>query len=232
MELQTLQELLFSELRELYSAEKQIVAALPKMAKAATSRQLRGAFKEHLKETEGHIDRLKAICEDMGVSPSGKTNEAIEGLIRQGEALMDEEVEPEVLDAGLIATAQKVEHYEIAGYGTVRTYAELLGRDEIARTLQLTLNEEKQADRKLTAISDQINVRATRAGASRRRLWDQDSIGSGEFVLGMGLGAAIGVLFAPMSGRRLRERATGAAWQAAEKVSDVARPPESREAGD
>ena len=197
------------------------MVALPKMAKAASSRQLRNAFKGHLKETEGHIDRLEAICEDMSLSPSGNDSEAVAGLIRQGEELIEEGAEPEVLDASLIAAAQKIEHYEIEGYGTVRTYAELLGKGEIAKTLQLTLKEEKAADRKLSVIADAINIKAQQRKISRRADWDREGVDIGEFVLGIGLGTAAGLLLAPMSGRQLRQRATNAAQQARKRVSNT-----------
>ena len=134
---------------------------------------------------------------------------------------MEEEAKPEVLDAGLIAAAQKVEHYEIAGYGTVRTYAELLGQGEIAKTLQLTLKEEKAADRKLSVIADAINIKAQQRKISRGADWDRGGVDVGKFVLGIGLGTAAGLLLAPMRGRELRQRATNAAQQAREKVSNT-----------
>lgn len=142
MQLQNLQQLFVNELRELYSGEKQISDALPKMAKAATSRDLRRAFKDHLKETEEHVSRLEEVFEQLGISTSETDNDAIEGLVRLGEELIASSRDEDVLDAGLIAAAQKVEHHEIAAYGCVRTYAELLGRDELVRILQRTLNEE------------------------------------------------------------------------------------------
>src|SRR6185437_13416157 len=134
----------------LYSGGKQISDALPKMAKAATSRDLRRALKEHLKETEEHVSRLDEVFEQLGIGGWEKDNEAIEGLIRSCEDLMASSADEDVLDAGLIAAAQKVEHYEIAAYGSVRTYAEQLGRDDFVRTLQRTLDEEERADRRLT----------------------------------------------------------------------------------
>jgi len=225
MELQSLIELFLTELQELYFAEKQITAALPRMAKAASFRALRKAFKSHLNETEGHVERLEKIFDELGVSASAGDSEGIEGLIRDTERLISEDAEPEVLDAGLIAAAQKVEHYEMAAYGTVRTYAELLGRKDIAKLLQRTLDEEKQADRKLNAIAAEINVEARSsplddASGSRRYSRSQKHSDIGGFVSGLGLGMALGVLFAPVSGRELRQRASDAADQVRDKVAD------------
>jgi len=225
MELQSLRELFLTELQELYFAEKQITAALPRMAKAASFRALRKAFKSHLNETEGHVERLEKIFDELVVSASAGDSEGIEGLIRDTERLISEDAEPEVLDAGLIAAAQKVEHYEMAAYGTVRTYAELLGRKDIAKLLQRTLDEEKQADRKLNAIAAEINVEARSsplddASGSRRYSRSQKHSDIGGFVSGLGLGMALGVLFAPVSGRELRQRASDAADQVRDKVAD------------
>jgi ferritin-like metal-binding protein YciE len=163
MKIDSLQELLVEELRDLYSAENQILKALPKMAKNASSRELRTAFEGHLKETEGQVERLDTIFDELGVSPKGKKCKGMEGLIEEGKELMEEDIEDEVLDAGLIAAAQRVEHYEIAGYGTARTYAELLGMNQAARLLESTLKEEKAADQKLTAIAENVNVEAAEA---------------------------------------------------------------------
>ena len=161
MTLDSLRTLFVAELRDLHSAERQILKALPKMAKAATSPQLQAAFKEHRQQTEGHVQRLDQIFETLGKSPKGKKCKAMEGLIEEGSDLMGEKAEPAVLDAGLIAAAQKVEHYEMAGYGTVRTYAKLLNETEAARLLELTLNEEEQTDKKLTQLAESgINVQA------------------------------------------------------------------------
>jgi len=225
MELQSLRELFLTELQELYFAEKQITAALPRMAKAASFRALRKAFKSHLNETEGHVERLEKIFDELVVSASAGDSEGIEGLIRDTERLISEDAEPEVLDAGLIAAAQKVEHYEMAAYGTVRTYAELLGRKDIAKLLQRTLDEEKQADRKLNAIAEEINVEERSsplddASGSRRYSRSQKHSDIGGFVSGLGLGMALGVLFAPVSGRELRQRASDAADQVRDKVAD------------
>jgi len=165
MELNSLQDLFIEDLKDLYSAENQLIKALPKMAKAATTPELKQAFQTHLKETEGHVKRLEKIMQDLDESPKGKKCKAMEGLIEEGKELMEEDAEPEVLDAGLIGAAQKVEHYEIAGYGTVRTYAQILGNDQAARLLQQTLDEEGMTDKKLNAPAMEcINVEAAQAG--------------------------------------------------------------------
>jgi ferritin-like metal-binding protein YciE len=150
----TLEDLYTDLLKDLYSAEKQLVKALPKMAKNAQSPDLQKAFQEHLKQTEGHVDRIERIFTEMGGSPRGKKCVGMEGLVEEGNELLQEDVEPDVLDAGLIAAAQKVEHYEIAGYGTARAWAERLGYDKAARLLNETLEEEARANEKLTSIAE------------------------------------------------------------------------------
>ncbi|RIK35818.1 MAG: ferritin-like domain-containing protein [Chloroflexi bacterium] len=149
-------KLYIEELKDLYSAETQLTKALPKMAKAASSDELRQAIEQHLKETEGHVQRLEQIFEKLERSPRGKRCKGMAGLIEEGSELLKEkgEMEAEVLDAGLIAAAQRVEHYEIAAYGTARTFAQRLGQQEVAKLLQQTLDEEYAADRKLTAIAE------------------------------------------------------------------------------
>jgi ferritin-like metal-binding protein YciE len=154
MELDTLKDLYVEELKDLYSAEKQLVKALPKMAKAAKSPKLQAAFKTHLRQTAEHAARLEKICSELGVSPRGKKCVGMEGLIEEGSELIKEEPDPDVLDAGLISAAQHVEHYEMAGYGTVRTYARQLGFDDQADLLQQTLNEEGETDHLLTALAE------------------------------------------------------------------------------
>jgi ferritin-like metal-binding protein YciE len=161
MKLDSLRNLYIEELRDLYSAEKQLVQALPKMAKGASSQQLQKAFQDHLKQTEGHVQRLEQIFEKMDVSSRGKKCKGMEGLVEEGAEMLEEEGEPSVIDAGLIGAAQRVEHYEIAGYGTARTLAEHLGETEAARMLQMTLDEEGEADKLLTRIAEQtVNVKA------------------------------------------------------------------------
>jgi ferritin-like metal-binding protein YciE len=165
MELNSLQDLFVEDLKDLYNAETQLIKALPKMAKAATAPELKRAFTTHLKETEVQVQRLEKIFKDLDESPKGKKCKAMEGLIEEGKELMEEDAEPEVMDAGLIGAAQKVEHYEIAGYGTVRTYAEMLGNDQAARLLQQTLDEEGMTDKKLNALAMQcINLQAAQGG--------------------------------------------------------------------
>jgi ferritin-like metal-binding protein YciE len=161
-----LRELYLDELKDLYSAEKQLVKALPKMAKAATSPDLRSGFEEHLEQTKGHVSRLEQIFKALGESPNGKHCKGMEGLIKEGSEMIEEDPEAEQLDAGLIAAAQRVEHYEIAGYGCVRTYATLLGEQEAVGLLEETLNEEKKTDSTLTELAENINVEAMEAGQS------------------------------------------------------------------
>lgn len=157
----TLEDLYTDLLKDLYSAEKQLVKALPKMAKNAQSPDLQKAFQEHLKQTEGQVDRIERIFSEMGGSPRGKKCVGMEGLVEEGNELLQEDVEPDVLDAGLIAAAQKVEHYEIAGYGTARAWAQRLGYDKAARLLQETLEEESTANEKLTKIAEtHVNMQA------------------------------------------------------------------------
>jgi ferritin-like metal-binding protein YciE len=161
MKLDSLRNLYIEELRDLYSAEKQLTQALPKMAKGASSQQLKQAFENHLKQTEGHVQRLEQLFEQMGVSSRGKKCKGMEGLIEEGSEMLEEEGEASVIDAGLIGAAQRVEHYEIAGYGTARTLAMHLGEKEAARVLQMTLDEEGKADKLLTQIAEEnVNVKA------------------------------------------------------------------------
>jgi len=150
-----LHDLYVEELKDLYSAETQLTKALPKMAKGATSPQLRQAFETHLRETEQHVQRLQQIFEGLDASARGKKCKGMEGLIEEGEDLLKEksDFEPDALDAGLIGAAQRVEHYEIAAYGTARTFAQQLGDEEAARLLQQTLDEEYATDEKLTALA-------------------------------------------------------------------------------
>src|SRR5687768_415902 len=149
----SLESLYVEELKDAYNAEKQILQALPKMAKAATSEELQTAFNDHLKQTKRHAERLEQILKDMGETVTGKKCEGMEGIIREATHLIEEEGDPEVIDAGLIGAAQKVEHYEIATYGTLRTFAQHLGDEEAAGLLQETLDEEGEADKKLTRLA-------------------------------------------------------------------------------
>jgi ferritin-like metal-binding protein YciE len=161
MEMESLTELYVEELKDLWSAEMQITKALPKMIKAATNLKLKRAFNTHLKQTERHVKRLERIFKELDESPRGKKCVGMEGLIKEGAALIKEKPEAEVLDAGLIAAAQHVEHYEIAGYGCVRTWARQLGEDRQADLLQETLDEEEQTDRLLTELAEsEINIEA------------------------------------------------------------------------
>jgi ferritin-like metal-binding protein YciE len=162
-----LRDLYIDELRDIYSAETQLVKALPKMAKAATSDVLRSGFEEHLEQTRGHVSRLEQIFEDLDEKPSGKKCAGMEGLVKEGGEMIKNEFEEDVKDAGLIGAAQRVEHYEIAAYGTVRAFAELLGDRNAVDLLSQTLEEEKETDKKLTQLAGEINVEASQnEGAS------------------------------------------------------------------
>jgi ferritin-like metal-binding protein YciE len=164
MKLESLENLFVHELKDLLSAEKQLVKALPKMAKGANSEALRAGIEEHLEQTKGHVERLEKIFGLLGKTARAETCKAMEGLIEEGSDLLKEEGSPSVKDAALIGAAQRVEHYEIAAYGTVRTLAQLLGQDEAAELLQETLDEEKETDEKLTELAmSEINPEAERA---------------------------------------------------------------------
>ena len=161
----TLTELYVEQLKDLYSAETQILKALPKMTKAASHAELQRAFTRHRRETERQVERLERIFRELGKSPRGKKCVGMEGLIEEAQELLQEKPDPDVLDAGLIAAQQHVEHYEIAGYGCVRTYARVLGREEDVALLQQTLDEEKATDELLTQLAESsINVEAEEPG--------------------------------------------------------------------
>ena len=167
MKLETLKDLYIEELKDIYDAEHQILKGLPKMAKAATSDSLREAFEEHEDITQGQVDRLDQIFDRLGMKAKGRKCKAMEGLIEESKELLSAESDEDVLDAGLIAAAQRIEHYEIAVYGTLRTYAEQLNLDEDAELLQETLDEEKEADQKLSEIAtDCVNIEAEEEGAA------------------------------------------------------------------
>ncbi|HZN64263.1 MAG TPA: ferritin-like domain-containing protein [Tepidisphaeraceae bacterium] len=164
MQMESLQELLVHDLRDLYSAENQLLKAMPKMAKKATNPDLKKAFETHMRETEGQVQRLQKIFEKLGKKPTGKKCAAMEGLIEEGKEAMGEDMDEETMDAALIAVAQKIEHYEIAGYGTTRTWAQQIGDDQTARLLQQTLDEEGKTDKLLTELAEStINVEAAQA---------------------------------------------------------------------
>ena len=156
MKLDTLENLYISELRDLYSAENQLLKALPKMAKAASSPELKEAFEQHLEQTKGHVERLEQLFRQLDESPKGKTCQAMKGLIEEGSKILKEEGEESVLDAGMIVAAQKVEHYEIASYGSVRTFANLLGQDEAVKLLQSTLDEEYETNKILNQLAESV----------------------------------------------------------------------------
>jgi len=151
---ETMNDLFLGEIRDLYDAEKQLTKALPKMAKAASSEDLRAAFEAHLEETKGHVERLEEIFTALGEKGAGKKCAAMAGLVKEGDELISEMDEGAIRDAGLIAAAQKVEHYEISGYGSARTHAQLLGNSEAVSLLDETLGEEKAADQKLNDLAE------------------------------------------------------------------------------
>lgn len=163
MSVGTFEELLVDELKDLYSAEKQIVRALPKIAKAAETPELEQALLHHLEETKGHVERLERIAEIVGKKLAGKKCVGMEGVLEEGSEVLDEVDEGMVRDAALISACQRVEHYEMAGYGSAREFARQLGLKEVAELLEQTLEEEKAADEKLTSISRNVNVEAKRA---------------------------------------------------------------------
>jgi ferritin-like metal-binding protein YciE len=156
MKLDTLQQLYIDELRDLYNAENQLVKALPKMAKGASSEELKNALKNHLTQTETHVDRLEQVFEELDQTPKGKTCRAMKGLIQEGSEILHEDGEESVLDAAIIVAAQKVEHYEIASYGSVRAFANLLGQTKAAELLQTTLDEESEANELLNGLAEGI----------------------------------------------------------------------------
>jgi ferritin-like metal-binding protein YciE len=164
MSMDSLKDLYIDELKDLYNAENQLLKALPKMAKKASAPELKKAFQDHLAQTEVHVERLERIFKGLGEKASGKTCKAMKGLIEEGKEIIEEDGDEAVLDAALIGAAQRVEHYEIAGYGVVRTFASLLGEENAMGLLQRTLNEEGETDKKLTRIAESaINIEASEA---------------------------------------------------------------------
>jgi len=159
----TVEQFLVEELKDLYSAETQITKTLPKLVEAASSVELKSAFEHHLKETEGHVERLEKAFKILGTSPRGETCDGMKGILAEGSEMLHETPAGDIRDVVLISAAQRVEHYEMAVYGTVRTYAEELDRPDIAELLRQTLEEEKAADKKLTEISQKVNLHALRA---------------------------------------------------------------------
>jgi ferritin-like metal-binding protein YciE len=163
MTVNTIEQLFQEELKDLYSAEHQITKTLPKLVEAASSVKLKSAFEHHLRETEGQIERLDKAFKILGLKPREKTCDGMKGILSEGSEMLHQAAAGDIRDVALIAAAQRVEHYEMAAYGTVRSYAENLNQPEIAELLKKTLEEEKAADKKLTEISDEVNTRALRA---------------------------------------------------------------------
>lgn len=169
MSMDSLKDLYIDELKDLYSAENQLIKAMPKMAKKASAPELKKAFQEHLEQTKVHVQRLEQIFKALGEKPTGKTCKAMKGLVEEGKEVIEEDGDDSVIDAALIGAAQRVEHYEMAGYGVVRTFASLLGESAAMKTLQTTLNEEGETDKRLTALAERvINVEASEAEAPKR----------------------------------------------------------------
>lgn len=166
MAIESLNDLFVEQLRDLYDAENQLIKALPKMAEGANSDELRQGFEEHLEQTKEHAQRIETIFEQLGQKAKAKKCKAMEGLIKEGSEVLDEDMSENVKDAAIIAAAQRVEHYEIAGYGTVRTFANLLGETEAATLLEQTLEEERETDEKLTQLAEGINVAAAEGQGS------------------------------------------------------------------
>ena len=158
MKVESLRDLYLEQLRDLYNAEQQLIKALPKMAKGSSSEELRAAFEDHLGQTKQHAQRIETIFEQMGEKVSGKKCKAMEGLVKEGGEVLEEDMENGIKDAAIIAAAQRVEHYEIAGYGCVHAYATRLGEDNAASLLAQTLDEEKKADVLLNGIAEQLNI--------------------------------------------------------------------------
>lgn len=174
MKVESLRDLYLEQLQDLYNAEQQLIKALPKMAKAATTDELRTAIEDHLQETRVQAERIETICEKMGKKASGKKCKAMEGLIKEGSETMGEDMEDSLKDAAIIADAQRVEHYEIAGYGCVRAYATRLGDEEAAELLAQTLEEEKQADQKLNDIAEELNLEVSAEGEEAEDSEDEE----------------------------------------------------------
>ena len=170
-----LRELYLAELRDLFDAENRLIKALPKLAKEAESQELRAGIEEHFEQTKGHVDRLREILDAMSEKPSGKRCAAMVGLLEEGDEMMEEDFETGVKDAALISAAQRVEHYEIAAYGCVRTWANLLGDREAEALLQQTLDEEKEADEKLTELSRAINVAAVSGAGGKSAMEEEEA---------------------------------------------------------
>jgi ferritin-like metal-binding protein YciE len=166
MKITNLEQLLEDELKDLYSAENQLLKALPKMAQAADSKDLRASFEKHLEQSQTHVERIEEICRDLKVEPSGKTCAGMGGLIKEGDEVIESDMEPEPKQAALIGAAQRVEHYEIAAYGTARAHAKQLGYVKAFDILTQTLNEEKETDQKLTQFAEnRANVKAAIGGS-------------------------------------------------------------------
>ena len=179
----TLRKLFIDELRDLYDAENRLVKALPKMAKAADSEELRSGFEEHLEQTKGHVERLKEVLASLGEKANGKKCAGIMGIIDEGAEMMEEDFEGAVMDAALISAGQRAEHYEIAAYGCVHSWAQTLGEDDAAEILAKTLEEEKKTDEKLTELASKINEQANSGGRDLERADEEESAEEDEEIV-------------------------------------------------
>lgn len=207
MKLETLRNLYISQLQDIYSTEKQILASLPKMAKATSNPQLRKGFEKHFDQTKKQVKRLEEIFRSIGVDPRGDTSKPIIGLAAEGEEVLNSKGDADVLDAALIAAAQKIEHYEIASYGTLIAYAKLLGDKPSIKLLKASLDEEKLTDRKLTAIAEGlINRKAVRASGYDEVEEKSGGISLATILLGAAAGVAAGLLLAPSTGQDTRQK--------------------------
>lgn len=211
MELKALEDVFLHEISELYDVEQQLIKALPKMAKAANSSVLKSAFETHYKQTQRHAERLEKVFKALGRDVTSRDCEPISDMIRQGETVIAMKAgEPEVMDAALIAVAQKVEHYEIASYGSARSHANTMGYSKIADVLEDTLTEEEQTDALLTQIATKkVNLQAAKAPFARARTGprhgeDRGGMGFGSLLAGLFIGGAVALLFAPKSGEGVR----------------------------
>jgi ferritin-like metal-binding protein YciE/gas vesicle protein len=234
MKLETLRKLYITQLRDIYDSENQILAAMPKMAAAASHQELKQAFNQHLAETKEQVNRLEKIFESLGESPKGETCEATQGLIKEAKEVLSASGDDDVIDAGLIGAAQKVEHYEIANYGTVVTYARMLGENQASSLLQQTLAEEKNTDKRLTMLATRlINRDANNAYSSgSESSYSSDSSSSSSsssggnvsllsLLLGAAAGIAAGMLLAPSSGTETRNMLADKANSLKDQLGDT-----------
>ncbi|MES2730662.1 MAG: ferritin-like domain-containing protein [Bacteroidota bacterium] len=211
MKLETLRNLYVSQLQDIYNTEKQIVASLPKLARSASNSKLKSGFEKHLSETKNQVKRLEQIFQSLGVQPREETSKPMIGLAAEGQEIIDAKGDADVLDAALISAAQKIEHYEIASYGTILAYAKLLGDKESAKLLKASLEEERATDKRLTLLAESlVNRKAVRASGFSESDYTGRGSGGGlsltTILLGAAAGAAAGILLAPSTGQESRRK--------------------------